>query len=65
MSQKTINMIFTERWAQNYFFSKESGSELAKLTGTLEYTDCISAEEQDPSNVCSRYDTKRSDGEVK
>ena len=32
--------------------------------GTVEYTDCISAEGQDTSNEFPVYDTKQSDGEV-
>ena len=32
--------------------------------GALEYIDCISAEDLDSSNECSKYDTKQSDGEV-
>ena len=36
----------------------------AKSVGPVEYTDCFSAEGQDPSNECSGYDTKQSDGEI-
>ena len=33
--------------------------------GTLEYTDCFSAEGKNhPPNECPKYDTKLSDGEV-
>ena len=35
-----------------------------KSVGAVEYTNCISAEEQDPHNECLGYDTKQSDGEV-
>ena len=36
------------------------------LAGAVEYTDCTSAEGQDPPpiNECPGYDTKQSDGEV-
>ena len=39
---------------------------IAQLAGAVEYTDCTSAEGQDPSptNECPWYDTKQSDGEV-
>ena len=38
---------------------------LVPLAGTVEYTDCISAEEVRPSpNECPRYDPKQSDAEV-
>ena len=36
----------------------------AQLVGTVEYTDCISAEEQDYPNELPGYDTKQSDGEA-
>ena len=32
--------------------------------GALQYTDCFSAEGQEPTNECPGYDTKQSDGEV-
>ena len=34
------------------------------LAGTVEYTDCTSAEGLDPSQRVAWYDTKKSDGEV-
>ena len=37
---------------------------MAQLAGAAKYTDCISAEEEDSSNECHRYDTKQSDGEA-
>ncbi len=37
---------------------------LAQSVGAVEYTDCISAEEQNSLNECPRYDTKQSDGEA-
>ena len=38
---------------------------MAHLPGDVEYTDCISAEEQDHAfNECLGYDTKQSDGEA-
>ena len=36
----------------------------ALSAGTVEYTDCFSAEELDSPNECPTYDTKQSDGEV-
>ena len=36
----------------------------ARSAGVVEYTDCFSVEGKDPSNKCSGYDTKQSDGEV-
>ena len=37
----------------------------AKSTGSVKYTDCISAVGLDPHpNECPRYDTKQSDSEV-
>ena len=33
-------------------------------TGAAEYTDCISAEREDPQNEYLPYDTKQSDGEA-
>ena len=38
--------------------------EIAQLAGSVEYTNCISAEGYDFLNECSGYDTKQSDGEV-
>ena len=36
-----------------------------QLSGAIEYTDCISAEDKiSPPNKCPVYDTKPSDGEV-
>ena len=35
---------------------------MAQSAGTIEYTDCISAEESDSPNECPGYDTKQSDG---
>ena len=32
--------------------------------GAVGYTDCVSAERQDPTNKCPEYDTKQSDGEA-
>ena len=32
--------------------------------GTVEYTDCISAEDKDSPIECPGYDTKQSDGEA-
>ena len=38
---------------------------IAQSAGAVEYTDCTSAEGQDPPhNECPGYDTKQSDGEV-
>ena len=37
---------------------------MAQSAGAVEYTDWISAERQDFSNVCPRYDTKQSDGKA-
>ena len=37
---------------------------IAQSAGAEEYTDCTSAEEQDPTNECPRYVTKQSDDEV-
>ena len=37
---------------------------LAQSAGTVEYTDCISAEAWDSSSECPGYDTKQSDGEA-
>ena len=38
---------------------------LAQSTGAAEYTDCTSAAGvSPPPNVCPKYDTKQSDGEV-
>ena len=37
---------------------------VAQSAGAVEYTDCFSAEGQDPSNECLGYDTKQSDGEI-
>ena len=37
---------------------------VAQSTGAVEYTDCISVEDKDLHNKCSRYDTKQSDDEV-
>ena len=34
---------------------------MSQLAGTVEYTDCISAEELDPPNECRRYDTQEFD----
>ena len=45
----------------NIFYSDEN---LAWLAGAVEYTDCTSAEGQDPTNEYPVYDTKQSDGEV-
>ena len=36
----------------------------AQSAGAVEYTDCTSAEGQDPPSECPGYDTKQSDGEV-
>ena len=36
----------------------------SQLAGAVEYTDCISAEEYDSLNECSRHDAKQSDGEA-
>ncbi len=35
---------------------------IAQSAGAVEYTDCTSAEGQDPPNECPGYDTKQSDG---
>ncbi len=37
---------------------------VAQSAGVAEYTNCISAEEQDSPNEHPVYDTKQSDGEV-
>ena len=37
---------------------------MAQSVGAVEYTICISAEEQNSPNECPGYDTKQSDGEV-
>ena len=37
---------------------------IAQSSGTVEYTDCISAEEKDLPNECPRYDIYQSDGEA-
>ena len=37
---------------------------LAQLAGAVEYTDCISVEGNPPSNKCSVYEIKQSDGET-
>ena len=37
---------------------------ITQSDGAVEYTDCTSAERQDPTNRCPEYDTKQSDGEV-
>ena len=34
---------------------------IVQSTGAVEYTDCISAEGQDPTNECPGYDTKQMD----
>ena len=40
-------------------------NKITQSAGTVEYTDCISAEGLDsPHNKCPGYDTKQSDGEV-
>ena len=42
-----------------------SQTPFAQSAGAVEYTDCTSAEGQDPTpNECPGYDTKQSDGEV-
>ena len=47
-----------------YYYYYVFPAYFAKLTGAVEYTDCISAERQDPLNECPGYDTKQSDGEA-
>ena len=37
---------------------------MALSAGATEYTDCICADAYDPANESTRYDTKRSQGEV-
>ena len=37
---------------------------MAQLAGAVEYSDWISAEGQNSSNVCLGYDTKQSDGDA-
>ena len=37
---------------------------VAQSAGAVEYTDCFSAEGQEPPNECPGYDTKQFDGEV-
>ena len=37
---------------------------MVQSAGTVEYTDCISAERYNSPNKCPRYDTKQSDGEA-
>ena len=37
---------------------------IAQSAGTVEYTDCFSAEGKTHPNKCPGYDTKQSDGEV-
>ena len=37
---------------------------IAQSAVAIEYTDCISAEEEVSPNECPIYDTKQSDGEV-
>ena len=39
-------------------------SQVAQSTGAVEYTDFTFAEGVRPSNECSGYDTKQTDGEV-
>ena len=48
--------IYNNRGELHYIF--------AQLAGTVEYTDCFSAEGGDPRNEYPGYDTKQSDGEV-
>ena len=36
----------------------------AHIYSVVEYTDCFSAEMQDPPKECSGYDTKQSDSEI-
>ena len=37
---------------------------VAQSAEAVEYTDCTTAEGQDPPDECPGYDTKQSDGEV-
>ena len=37
---------------------------MTQLAEAVEYTDCISAEGSDSSNMCPAYDTKQSGGEA-
>ena len=48
--------LYINTWFQLFF--------LAQLAGTVEFTNCISAEEKDSSNEFPGYDTKQSDAEV-
>ena len=50
-----------DKWISRYEF-------LAQSVGTVEYTNCTSAEGLDPPpppNACPGYDTKQSDGDTK
>ena len=47
----------TEIYKPNIFF-------ISQLAGTVEYTDCFSAEGYNSLKECPRYDSKQSDGEV-
>ena len=58
------------KWSEDssYVCGGEGGVSLQQLitqsAGTVEYSDCTSAEGQDLPNECPGYDTKQSDGEV-
>ena len=39
-------------------------SALVQSAGDVEYTKCVTAEEQYHPNECPRYDSKKSDGEI-
>ena len=41
-----------------------NGILFAQSAGTVEYTNCFSAQGEDSTNECPVYDTKQSDGEV-
>ena len=37
---------------------------ITQSAGAVEYTDCTSAEGEDPHNECPKYDSKQFDGEI-
>ena len=47
-----------------YRFELQLNVNMAQSAGAAEYTDCISADEQDSPNECPGYDTTQSDGEA-
>ena len=47
-----------------YVFETKINPNIVQSDRAVEYTGCISTEEQDPPNEFPGYDTKQSDGEV-